>query len=355
MPDSLPEFNFTPQSHDTWRNAAKQELDGADPFEKLSVEKENLRIYPYYDSIQSFHESDFQSPPSVNPYFGARAWANVPKVVVESEKQANALMLEHLNNGGDGLLLEIKNSDADMDSLFERIELPFCSISFSPDTDRSFLNRFHQFVEKKFDVKKITGAIFHSSHPFDRKFFNDWSGYHSLGIACPSDKATDQIAEGLSMAINKLEQSGLGMEFVPRVSFLIDSSTDFFLDIARIKAIKHMWWVVANAYKVKLISPTPVHVQSAAWINKNYEPHGNLLKQTTSGLAAVMGGADAITLEAENTSEMPIRIARNISSILREESHLSRVADPVSGSYYLRSLTNQLITDSWKKFQAKVS
>ena len=73
-------------------------------------------------------------------------------------------------------------------------------------------------------------------------------------------------------------------------------------------------------------------------------------------MAAVLGGADIITItphiqgwgtEAVNAQ----RIARNVSHILREESHLHRVADPVAGSYYLEALTLSMMKKVWSKFQ----
>ena len=76
-----------------------------------------------------------------------------------------------------------------------------------------------------------------------------------------------------------------------------------------------------------------------------------MLKSTSAALAAILGGCDALTVQPENENPMMARIARNVSSILREESHLSKVADPTAGSYYLESLTNQLAINAWKKFQ----
>jgi methylmalonyl-CoA mutase len=70
-------------------------------------------------------------------------------------------------------------------------------------------------------------------------------------------------------------------------------------------------------------------------------------------MAAIAGGCDSITIEPEDaTNETMNRMARNVSSILRDESHFSKVADPTAGSYYIDSLTEQLSEKAWSKFQS---
>ena len=76
------------------------------------------------------------------------------------------------------------------------------------------------------------------------------------------------------------------------------------------------------------------------------------MKETYAAMAAILGGCDALTIEAEEEGNtMMNRIARNTSSILDEESFLSKVADPLAGSYYIESLTKQLAEKAWAKFK----
>jgi methylmalonyl-CoA mutase len=80
-----------------------------------------------------------------------------------------------------------------------------------------------------------------------------------------------------------------------------------------------------------------------------------MIKATTSAMAAICGGCDILTVEPENTSDATIqRIALNVSSVLREESFLNKVADPTAGSYFLESLVNELCEKAWAIFKAKV-
>jgi methylmalonyl-CoA mutase len=90
-------------------------------------------------------------------------------------------------------------------------------------------------------------------------------------------------------------------------------------------------------------------------VNESYQPHGNMLKGTTSSIAAVCGGCNSLTVYCEDESNtMMQRMARNTAVILKEESYLSKVADPLAGSYALEAMINDLAKESWKRFQSKV-
>jgi methylmalonyl-CoA mutase len=81
-----------------------------------------------------------------------------------------------------------------------------------------------------------------------------------------------------------------------------------------------------------------------------------MLKSATAAMSAIFGGCDGLTIFPESDEDsMMARIARNVSSVLREESHLSKVADPTAGSYYLDSLIEQLADQSWRVFQKQMT
>ena len=72
-------------------------------------------------------------------------------------------------------------------------------------------------------------------------------------------------------------------------------------------------------------------------------------------MAAILGGCDVLTVSEEDPNQpMMSRVARNVSNILREESHFSNVADPIAGSFFLEDLTNQLTESAWKRLQKEL-
>ena len=97
-----------------WTEAAKRELNGIDPFEKLSFENEGIKIKPYYDQSDVAPGFSFSLPSSANAYLGARAWYNMPRIGAEDAAAANQKALDALNNGADGMLFELQSSFPDV-------------------------------------------------------------------------------------------------------------------------------------------------------------------------------------------------------------------------------------------------
>ncbi len=363
--ENFPDFNFSTPSYSDWLEAARLELNGADPIEKLSVLKGSLKIKPYYQESSKHDVSNFALKPAVNPHYGARSWMNTPRISVTDEKSAHELALHYLNSGADGILFEPLKANIQFDVLLNYIKPEFCTISFlihSNFSQSAF--DFRDWVEKEKISSTITGSLFWEIPPTTdlKKILSHQSkSYSHLGILVHNEKnAEDEIAQALEKAVHVLDlitnQSISVNEAINDFSFSVSIGTDFFLEIAKIKSLRYLWYQIQGAYGVTTIKPLHIHVTSTAWLNEEFQPHGNLIKSTTSALAAIMGGCDSLTIEPEDHStEMMSRIARNVSSILRDESHLSRVADPTAGSYYLDSLTAELSEKAWQKFQSKMT
>lgn len=356
MNSSKININFAGQSIDQWKNAAKAELGGLNPDEKLRVEKKGLIVDPYYHDITSNLEVN-PLPPSDQEFLGARAWCNMPLVAVRSAHEANLEALHHLNQGADGILFDLTNEQINAAVLLNQIELPYCSVAFQAYRhNTAFFADFKSYCEKKYDVGAIRGAIFwEEAEPIALDFFS-WPGFFSFGTIVKSTPAcADELAYALKQIIIQAEKITAQSEFCTRAAFLLTAESDFFLNVAKIKALKHLWNVISNAYQMPARS-VYVHVCVNPNENSAYEPHGSMISQTSSSLGAVLGGCDGLTVLPHATDpQLTSRIARNISNILREESHLAQVADPTQGSFYLESLTAQLVTEAWKKFQEVMS
>jgi methylmalonyl-CoA mutase len=91
-----------------------------------------------------------------------------------------------------------------------------------------------------------------------------------------------------------------------------------------------------------------IHARTALADKSIYDPYTNLLRATTQALSAAIGGCDTLEVRPFRFSN---RLAINVQRILREESHINRVADPAGGSYYVESLTDSLAREAWKLFQ----
>jgi methylmalonyl-CoA mutase len=144
---------------------------------------------------------------------------------------------------------------------------------------------------------------------------------------------------------------------IHQVAFSLAADSSFLLTIAKFKALRLLWFQVAQAYGVKSYTHDMLHIhaRSEVWKDDSFQPHGNLLNSTTTTLASVLGGCNAVSVFAEDMDNaMMSRMARNVSNILREESHVDKVADPIAGSYAIEAMTDALAREAWKKFQSDV-
>jgi methylmalonyl-CoA mutase len=129
---------------------------------------------------------------------------------------------------------------------------------------------------------------------------------------------------------------------------------DYFVTIAKLRAARRIWARIAGA----LGSQTPARIEArSSWrMLTRADPWTNMLRLTSAGFGAAVGGADAVLLGAfTDAIGLPTafarRQARNTQLVLMEEASLGRVADPSAGAGFLEALTDQLARDGWAAFQ----
>jgi len=180
----------------------------------------------------------------------------------------------------------------------------------------------------------------------------DTSPFHAAGASEAED-----LGLALACALELLRHAGRPLpEARAQLRFAIPLPSDLFLGIAKLRALRALW---ARAEEVLGLEPAPVPVHAAsAWRELGArDPWVNVLRGTATAFAAAAGGADSLAVapfDACSSGEGAVaqRVARNTHTILREESHLHRVADPGAGSYYLEDLSAGLAREAWGFLQA---
>lgn len=348
MTGSFPEIPFSKSTVADWQRVATHELDGANPFDKLEFRTGDLAIKPYYDKIDRQYSSSFTLNESINPYYGPRHWMNVPKIRVNDERESNLLALNWLRSGADGILFETNSRKINFESLLKEIKPDYCQLSFYSTTTFDF-QAFLNWAEKINATKHLTGYVVQKV-PYDFEQSASYpEGFFPYGIVVkPMPNVADEIANALFEATELIERSQ--QSIIKQIAFSISVTNQLFIDLAKLKALRLLWHQVQGAYGVSL-KPVHIHATTGSW-QPSYQPHGSMIKSTTAALAAVLGGCDSLTLEADDIANpMMTRVARNVSSILREEGQLNKVADPTAGSFYVDSLVNQIAEKAWLKFQ----
>jgi methylmalonyl-CoA mutase len=178
--------------------------------------------------------------------------------------------------------------------------------------------------------------------------------YHNAGAT-----ATQELGYVIATLVTYLEEMkvrGLAPATVlPHVRLRLAVGSDYFMEIAKLRAARWLWSRVAAAYGVDH-APVHLHASTSRWNKTTYDAHTNLLRVTAEAFAAVVAGVDSLHIGpydeiAGHTDEFSRRIARNLHTILREECGLDRVIDPAGGSTYIEWLTDQIAAKSWGIFQ----
>jgi methylmalonyl-CoA mutase len=269
----------------------------------------------------------------------------MPKVLVENAKAAKEQALLHLQNGADGILFDIIHPQTSAAELLAGIQLNYCQVSFLLDTDCvSFVDEFIKQTEKGYDVSELSGCFFWKGtvdYAVAAKL--NWPLFHSCGIVVePNENIIEEIRQALSTANEAqrllMAQGCSVSQASQKICFSVSISANFFSSIAKLKALRALWADMAGTQAVC------IHAQTVRFTKETYQPHGNLIYETYAAMAGVLGGCDQLTVIPEDASQSTmVRIARNVSLILREESYLSKVADPLAGSYFIDSLVGQVV------------
>lgn len=355
--------SFAKQNKDVWQRIAALETESDDPEKILSWKTENgLRFFPYYDASDVTHLQyldNLRLTVGENSFSGNRKWLNITAVHVADEISGNKISLDHLNQGADGLFFNLK-SKVDFEKLLLNIEFPYCSLFFSSENFKT--NSFSDFLTRK-KIETISGALFWDAIPKKSEvesLMNRNYEFKPLGLTVAKADAVIEIVQALVDGVKCVESYKATFDLksiFDAITFSIEVNRNFFETIAKLKALRALWFQVSQAYELKDFHPSDlyIHARSESWIEEKFQPHGNMLKATTASMAAIIGGCDALTVLPEDGQQsMMNRIARNVSSVLREESHLNKVADPLAGAYAVDTMVDAMAQEAWKIFQSKV-
>ena len=183
------------------------------------------------------------------------------------------------------------------------------------------------------------------------------SGYHmqEAGATCVQELAFT-LADGVEY-VRAAINSGLDVDkFAPRLSFFFAIGMNFFMEVAKLRAARLLWAELME----KNFSPNDsrsmmlrTHCQTSGVSLTGQDPYNNVIRTTIEALAAVLGGTQSLHTNAFDEAlalptDASARIARNTQLVLREETGITRVVDPLAGSYYVESLTNSLVVEARK-------
>lgn len=389
---------FPPISTEQWEATINKDLKGAD-YEKKLVWRtdEGFNVRPYYRA-ENLKDIDYLNTlPAEFPYTrGAKADNNKWEIVQEIEEadpaKANAIALDALKRGATTIAVnaqQLDNANA-LATLLNDIDLNKTGVQFNHV--KSYLDLvklFLQYVEEKgFDKDLVSGSINfdpltyrlrHNKFYFSQKedmmqvveLLNMVEGMKNFklinvnGIVLHNAGSTivQELGYTLALANEYLAfctENGIKPEKVAsRMQLTLSVGSNYFMEIAKLRATRLLWSTIVAQYKPACDCAYKIRINTVAstWNKTLYDPYVNMLRSTTEGMSAVIGGSDAISLQPfdvayKESDDFSRRIARNVQVILKEEAFMDRVVDPAAGSYYVETLTNAIAEHAWTLFQS---
>jgi len=355
--------DFEKVSKKEWLEKATKDLKGTDPIEKFGWEIEpGLKVAPYYSkedidkSIEAFQNRLVEND---HPSASVRHWDNLQTVLVKDEQEANKKALNGLEGGAEGIIFEL-DENVDFDKLTKDIKLEYCSVWFKVNSSQSTVDAIAQY----FNDKPVNGTVIINGDLHSVDLTQLFSSKFRVASDAQQDatsfteKVSDLLIQSVAIAKKYIGQNFSADDFFNSYTVLYPVDTNFFGEIAGMRALRKLFFQIAKAFEANQFEPESLHLCaiSKAWSTEEYNPHANMLKGTTAGMSGILGGCNSLIVEPEDISNVTMtRIARNVSNILKEESYLNSAVDPVAGSYYIESLSEQIAQEAWKKFQQKIN
>ncbi|WP_136798375.1 methylmalonyl-CoA mutase [Desulfosediminicola ganghwensis] len=182
------------------------------------------------------------------------------------------------------------------------------------------------------------------------------SGYHMMEAGANSVLQTAfTLADGVEYVRAALK-SGMDVDtFAPRLSFFFGIGMNFFMDIAMLRAARFLWHRLMSQFNPTnpKSSMLRTHCQTSGWSLTEQDPYNNVIRTTLEAMSAVLGGTQSLHTNSFDEAiglptDFSARIARNTQIIIQEESEVTKVIDPLGGSYYIESLTASIVEEAQK-------
>ncbi|HZV92952.1 MAG TPA: methylmalonyl-CoA mutase, partial [Caldimonas sp.] len=142
--------------------------------------------------------------------------------------------------------------------------------------------------------------------------------------------------------------------FAGRLSFFWAIGMNFYLEIAKMRAARGLWFRIMKEFAPKEArsSILRTHCQTSGWTLTAQDPYNNVVRTTIEAMAAVFGGTQSLHTNSLDEAialptEFSARIARNTQLVIQEETHITSIVDPWAGSYAMETLTQQMADAAW--------
>ncbi|CAL2102141.1 Methylmalonyl-CoA mutase [Tenacibaculum sp. 190130A14a] len=350
--------DFEGVSPNAWKQKIQVDLKGADYNDTLLWKtNEGITVKPFYTKEDRTHQI-------VN--LPKKGFAICQSIIVSNEKEANALAIDALERGASAIEFLIKEK-IDFKTLLNTINLQETYIYFKLEfLDASFVSEVSNYTNssKVFFNNDIIGKLASTGNWYqnlkddhseleniiknNNSLAINVSIYQNAGANC-----TQQLAYALTHANEYLNH--FGGEVASKIHFNFSVGSNYFFEIAKLRAFRILWNSLLTEYKVE---KTEAHIFTQPSLrNKTlYDYNVNMLRTTSECMSAILGGSNTVSNVAydrifHNSNEFGERISRNQLLTLQQESYLSEAQHFADGAYYIEALTDQLAEKALEIFK----
>ena len=236
------------------------------------------------------------------------------------------------------------------------VELNKLSGTIQNDILKEFMVR-NTYIYPPAPSMKIIADIFEFTSKKMPKFNSiSISGYHMQEAGATADiELAYTLADGLEYIRTGLSTGMTIDEFAPRLSFFWAIGMNHFMEIAKMRAGRMIWAKLIQQFNPKSDKSLALrtHCQTSGWSLTEQDPFNNVARTCIEATAAAFGGTQSLHTNALDEAialptDFSARIARNTQIYLQEETKITKTVDPWGGSYYVESLTNEILENTWK-------
>ncbi len=227
------------------------------------------------------------------------------------------------------------------------------------DILKEFMVRNTYIYPPEFSMRIIADIFEFTSQNMPKFNSISISGYHMQEAGATADiEMAYTLADGLEY-LRAGVNAGMDIDaFAPRLSFFWGISMNYFMEIAKMRAARMLWAKIVKQFNPKNPKSLALrtHSQTSGWSLTEQDPFNNVGRTCIEAMAATLGHTQSLHTNALDEAialptDFSARIARNTQIYIQEETYITKQVDPWAGSYYVESLTNELVHKAWAHIQ----
>ena len=224
------------------------------------------------------------------------------------------------------------------------------------DILKEFMVRNTYIYPPEFSMKIIADIFEYTSKNMPKFNSISISGYHMQEAGATADiELAYTLADGLEYLRTGVN-AGMSVDtFAPRLSFFWAIGMNHFMEIAKMRAARLLWAKIVKQFDPKNPKSLALrtHSQTSGWSLTEQDPFNNVARTAIEAMGAALGHTQSLHTNALDEAialptDFSARIARNTQIYIQEETYVTRSVDPWAGSYYVESLTNEIVHKAWE-------